>query len=213
MKNVLIGLLVMAGVFMTMPVNALEKKSLKQMRAQKKSLIEKVKNKVKKLRFNAQVSGTISAINDSTLTVSSEGKTYTIFISERSKTRRRFWGKADLSEFSVGNKVNVIGKWRNPQQSEIDAILVRNLSIQKRWGVFFGDVKSKSSNSFVISTPKKSDTSVFFDVGAKFVSRNEKPISFSDLKVEDRVRVKGIWDVSLNKLIEVEQVKDFSILN
>ena len=46
---------------------------------------------------------------------------------------------------------------------------------------------------------------------AKFVERKETSITLSDLKIGDRVRVKGVWDKTLNKITEVTQIKDFSI--
>ena len=36
-------------------------------------------------------------------------------------------------------------------------------------------------------------------------------MSYTDVQVGHRVRVKGLWDNKLNKITEVTQVKDFTI--
>ena len=69
----------------------------------------------------------LTAIAGATLTVSKDGKTYTINTDADTKFRRKFWGKSDLAEFTVGDKLNVIGKWEDDAKTTVDATLVRNL--------------------------------------------------------------------------------------
>lgn len=155
----------------------------------------------------------ITAINGSTLTVTKEGKTYTINTSSKTKIQRHFWGKSDLSEFSVGNKVNVWGKWTDDSKTTLDANMLRNLSIMKRHGVFFGTVSSITGGSFVIKSLNRGDQTVLYGANTKFEDRRGTKISASDLKVGHKIRVKGLWDKSNKKITEVEQVKDFSLPN
>jgi len=157
-------------------------------------------------------SGTISAITGTTLTVKAkDGKTYTVLTDDKTQFRRRFWGKGSLSEMSVGDMVNVIGKWTDDTHTVIQARLVRDLSIKKRNGVFFGTVQSVSSSGFVIQTRKRGTLTMTTSASTKFVNRKEETITKADVIVGHRIRVKGLWDSKLNTLTEVTQVKDFSL--
>lgn len=165
----------------------------------------------KKANLARIIQGTVSAISASSLTVAKDNINYTVNISSDTKFRRHFWGKSSLSEFSVGNIVNVWGKWTDDTKTAIDAKMIRNLSIMKRHGVFLGEIKSKGTDSFVIKSVKRGDQTVVFSSSTKFIDRKGNAITFNDLKIGDRVRVKGMWDKSLSKITEVAGVKDFSI--
>lgn len=178
----------------------------------KKNIVQEVKDKLKNLRFGARFNGTLLAIDGNTLTVAANnGNTYTVFVSDKTQLRRRFWGQAQLAEFSVGDKLNVIGKWKDDAKTQVDAQIIRNSSIQKRFGVFFGNITSKSDSNFVMQTISRGTQTVFFDSSTKFVNRRGEGMSYADVQVGHRVRVKGLWDNKLNKIIEVTQVKDFSV--
>lgn len=168
--------------------------------------LSKKTNKGSQARIiNAQVS-TVSA---NSLTVSKDGKSYTVNILVNTTVRRHYWGKSSLSEFSVGDKVNIWGVWTDDTKTTVDAKLIRDLSIMKRFGVFIGNVSSKDSASFVIKSLNRGDQTIFIDSKTKFVNRKEESISFSNLNMGDRVRVKGLWDKASNKVTDVVQVKDF----
>ncbi|HLD24981.1 MAG TPA: DUF5666 domain-containing protein [Patescibacteria group bacterium] len=157
--------------------------------------------------------GEITAKTDTTLTVEKDDKSYTVNITEKTQLRRRFWGKATYDEFSVGNEVTVVGRWTDDTHTAINAVLIRNLSIQKRFGVFFGKVKSLLSNGWVMSTvsDKRADQTVTVSSETKFVNRRGETITQADVKVDHRVRVRGLWDRSLNTITEVKEVKDFNL--
>jgi hypothetical protein len=176
-------------------------------------ILNKVKNFIKKnFKFGARIQGTIlSKIGASNLSEKgNDGKTYQVNISATTKLIRGFGGKSSLSEFAVGNKIMVFGKFTDTTQTTIDANTIRNLSIQKRWGAFFGKVTAVNSDNFVMQTVERGIQTVYFGT-AKFVNRKEVSIVYGDVKVNDRVRVKGVWDKTLNKINEVNQVKDFSL--
>ncbi len=156
----------------------------------------------------------ITAKSDTTLTVEKDGTSYTVNLDSKTQFRRRFWGKGDLSEFQVGDTVNVIGRWTDDTKVAINAVLIRDLSIQKRFGVFFGDVKSLVTNGWVMSTKsdKRADQTVTVSTSTKFVNGKNEAMTQADVKVGDRVRVKGLWDRALNTVTEVTEVKDFGVL-
>lgn len=157
-------------------------------------------------------SGTITAINGTTLTVKAkDGKVVTVFTDSKTQFRRRFWGKSSLSEMSVGDMVNVIGTWTDDAKTTIQARLVRDTSIQKRFGVFLGTVKSIVSGGFVMQTEKRGTLTVTIDSSTKLTNRKEQTIAQDDIAVGHKVRAKGLWDSTLHTLKEVAQVKDFSL--
>jgi len=176
-----------------------------------KGLLDKVKNFLKKnLRFEARVKGKITVIGSNNFSLSGEDGTFQVNITDKTKILRKFGGKSSLSEYSVGDEVMVIGKFTDETKITIDAKVIRNLSIQKRRGAFFGKVTVKNTDNFVMETLERGKQTVYFGT-AKFVKRNEEAMTYADLKLGDRVRVKGVWDKTLNQITEVDQVKDFSI--
>jgi hypothetical protein len=187
----------------------------KEVKEQNKGLLEQIKNQVKEklqaLRFNARLSGKITEIGGNYIKVSDnkDGKTYQVNITEKTQLRRHFWGKSSLSEFSVGDEVNVIGRYTNETKSTIEAVLIRNKSIQKRWGAFFGEVTAKNSDNFIIKTINRGDLTVYFG-SAKFVDNSGNQSSYDALSVGSRVRVKGVWDKNLKKITNVDEVKIFN---
>ncbi|MBP9813573.1 hypothetical protein KBC80_00130 [Candidatus Woesebacteria bacterium] len=159
------------------------------------------------------VNGKVTIIAGTTLTVEKDGKSFTVNTDTNTEFRRKFWGKSALDEFAVGNMVNVIGHWTDDAHTSVLAKQVRNLSIQKRFGIFFGVVKSLSTNGWVMSTisDKRAEQTVTVSSTTKFTNRKEETISQSDVKVGARVRVRGLWDSSANTVTEVTAVKDFSL--
>ena len=193
-------------------------------RAERNEIREQVKEKIQELKqglkeklaniksqFAKIIGGEITAISGTTLTVSKDGKSYTVNTDSNTHIRRHYWGGSSLSEFSVGNKVNVQGKFTDEIKTTILARMIRNLSIMKRFGVFLGDVTAKNSDNFVINSKKRENQTVYFTTSTEFTKRNSDMMTYVDLQVGHRVRVKGIWDKSLDKISEVVQVKDYSL--
>jgi sRNA-binding protein len=178
----------------------------KDFKASEAAKIKSLKNK-----FGHLNGATVSGVSSSSFTVTKDGKTYTINTSDKTQFRRHFWGKSSLSELSTGDKVNVWGKWTDDAQTTLDARLVRNLSVMKRRGVFMGQIKSLGSGSFVLQSINRGDQTVSYGSSTKLVNRKEATIAASDLKVGDKVKVKGMWDKANNTITEVSQVKDFSL--
>ena len=155
--------------------------------------------------------GTVTAISGSILTVTKEGNTYTVNTDDKTNFRRRFGGKGQLSEISVNDTVNVLGKWQNEEKTQILATHIRNLSIQKRHATFFGTVKTKTDSSLVLTTVNRGEQTVTIGTSTKLVNRKMEEIKMSDIQIGHRIRIKGIWDIANKTISEVIQIKDFSI--
>lgn len=155
---------------------------------------------------------TVTAIGTADITViNGDGKTIKVVLSDNTHFRRRFWGKSLLSEISKGDKLDIVGKWVNEEKTEIRAVLIRNLSIHKRYGAYFGKVKTVTDTGFIMTTIKKGEVTVTIDTSTKLVNRKEVVILSSDIKEGDTVRVKGLWDSDKSTITEVKQIKDFSL--
>jgi hypothetical protein len=172
---------------------------------------QKVEEKIQNINRNAVIiSGKLTAKNGNSLTISKESKTYTILVDSKTQLLRRFWGKATLDEIQVNDTLNVYGKWTDDAKTTIQARMIRDASIQKRFGVFIGTVKSTSSTGWVITT-HRGDQTVTVDTQTKIVNRKEQTIAQSDIVVGHRVRVRGLWDMVNKTITEVTQVKDFTL--
>ncbi len=193
-------------------ITQLRKQVRKETKEKNQGILDKAMKQIKEIKYGAKVNGTLNTISNNSLTITNDdNETFTVYVSGQTKLRRKFWGDANVSEFSVGNAVNVIGKWKDSDKTQIDAIMIRNTSIQKVNGVFIGTVKSKTSTGFVLETLKRETQTVTVDSGTKIVNRSEGSISLADIQVGHRVRVKGMWDRTLGTVTEVTHVKDFSL--
>jgi len=216
MRSVIIVLLIfLAGIFMIqLPVLAVRATSTPTITVtrQPEGILTAIKNKIKELMMSARITGTLSSASVSPLTVvTKNNRNYLVYLSDKTKWLRRFWGSSSLSEINQGDQLNVIGKWKNADKTRIDADLIRNLSVQKRNGVFIGTVKGKNDTALTVETLQRETQTVIIDTETKFVNRSERGIGFTDIKVGDRVRVKGLWDRSAKTVTEVTQVKDFNL--
>src|SRR3989338_2911199 len=116
-----------------------------------------------------------------------------------------------LQQALIRNKINIHGIFTDDSKTTILASLIRDLSIMKRHGVFFGEVTQKNSDNFVIKSKQRDNQTVYFTDSTKFVNRNGQSISYTELQTGHQIRVRGLWDKSLNKIIEVSEVKNFSL--
>lgn len=156
-------------------------------------------------------SGVVKSKGTGSIVVTKDGKDITVNVSDKTQFRRRFWGKGTFDEIQVGDTVNVIGRWTDDTHTAINAVLIRDLSIQKRLGVFFGTVKSINSSVWVITTMKRGEQEVTVSGTTKFTNRKDETINASDVLVGHRVRVRGLWDKTKSTITEVSQVKDFDL--
>lgn len=167
-------------------------------------------NKIKGTRA-VIVEGKIESILGKALTISKDGNTYTVNTDGRTILRRKFWGKGEFSQMQAGHTVSMYGKWTDEAQRTIYATLVRDLSIQKRNGVFFGTVMSVSDNAIVINMDRRGTQTVTVSSATRFFNRKEKRITLKEIAQGHRIRVKGLWDSVNNTVTDVAQIKDFSL--
>lgn len=160
----------------------------------------------------ALLEATVTAKQTDSLTVlGKDGKTYTVKFDTSTVWRRKFWGKSNVDETSINDTLNIHGKWMNDDMTEVQAKLIRNISIQKRNGVFFGEVKTLSATGWVMTTSKRKDQMVTIGGSTRLVDRKMGSLSQSAILVGHRVRVKGLWDSKNNTITEVVEVKDFDL--
>ena len=137
------------------------------------------------------------------------GQDYKVQVATDTAIVRSYWGKSatDLSEFSIGDIINVYGTLDSADYFLIRAKTIRNISIQKIQAVFNGNILSISSStasstgSFIMSI-KKTGTStltVYIDSNTKIYSRKNLQ-AFSDLKIGAKIMVRGIWDRAMSKI-------------
>jgi hypothetical protein len=153
----------------------------------------------------------VTAKDGSGITVDNSGTEIKVTVQADTHYRRRYWGKSSLAEISVGDMVDIVGKWQNEEKTEIKAVVIRNLSVQKRHGVFFGTVKTITDTGFVMTTIQKGEETVTIDATTKLINRKQQPIKTGDILVGHRVRIRGLWDSTKFTITEVTEIKDFNI--
>ena len=157
------------------------------------------------------VNATITGINGTTLTVTQGGKTYTVLTDGNTKERRRFWGSGSISEMQTGDTVNVYGTWTDSMNTTIQAKLVRDVSIQKYNGVFFGTVQTLNSSGWTMTTVERGNQTVTVSSTTKFKDRKGGTLTQSSVAVGHKIRVRGLWDRNANTVTEVTEVRDYSL--
>lgn len=142
-----------------------------------------------------------------------DGKTITLNITSKTLILRKFGGKSNLSELHIGDMVTARGTWEDSEKAVLNTRVLRDLSIQKRHGAFWGKITSidATGKTFVLETAGRGEQKVFASSGTKIVDRRERNINFSDLAVGHRVRVTGLWDPALKQIDSVRLIKDWSV--
>lgn len=179
----------------------------------KKDLLQKVKDLKDTFvnTFARVLSGTVTAINGTSLTINSAGKNIIVNTDSKTKFRRHFWGSSSLAEISVNDKVNIYGKYTDTARTTIQATMIRDTSIMKRFGVFVGDITSITGNTLVLKTEARGTQTVTLSSSTKFTDRKGGTLTQTDLKTGHRIRVRGMWDSKNNTIIQVNEVKDYSL--
>lgn len=153
----------------------------------------------------------VTAVDAKGIIVDSDGTSIKVNLETDTHFRRKYWGKSNVSEISVGDSIDVVGRWANEDKTEINAVLVRDVSIQKRFGVFFGTVKTITDTGFIMTTIQRGDETVTLDSTTKLLNRKSQTITSSGIQVGDTIRVRGLWDSTNFTITEVAEVKDFSL--
>ncbi len=216
-----------AAIFITTPVRADNDRSrflsqtVKNERTQVKQTGKELKQEKFDLRKSIQqlvgvknakiVNGVVTTVSDQNFTVTKNGKTYTVQTDTDTRFRRHYWGKSSLAELSVGDNVNVWGTFSDDSDSIIHASMVRNLSVMKFRGVFFGTVSAMNGNTWTVETVRRGNQTVTVSSSARYINRKEQLLTQNEIQVHDRIRLRGLWDKSSNTITQVTEVKDFSL--
>lgn len=187
--------------------NAISPEMRREAAREWKTEVKVVKKANKPILMNAD----ISSVSGSTIMATRDGKTYTINTSANTLFARKFGGKSSISEFAVGDKVNVRGVAADDTGLVINATYIKDISIFKRQAAFSGNIKSISDNTLVITTTGKGDQTMVLDVETKFVNKVGRVITKDQLMVNDKVSVFGVWNSQQNRMIETDRLRDMSI--
>ncbi|MDO8608942.1 MAG: DUF5666 domain-containing protein [bacterium] len=189
----------------------------------RRDIIQDVKNKIKeniqggikqiKSLSARLVNADVTNISGNTVTVTLNTKTYTVNTDLNTRFIRHFWGKSSLSEISIGDKLNIWGKYTDDLQTIIQAKLIRNMSVMKRFGVFVGMVSNFNNTNFTFTfaTVQRGNQNVTFASTTKCVNRKNVVMNCSDIQNGHRIRVRGVWDKTNSTIKEITEIKDYSI--
>lgn len=201
--------------------NEIKNQVREEVQTMQKNIIDKAKDLVKRL-LPRRIHGTIAAIaaDKTSLTVTTDSKTVTVYISANTLLKRRFGGNSTIGEFQTGDEVAVIGSVRALSSSSssgaadtntIDARYIRDLSIQKRNTVFVGRITAMTADGFKVQTQSRGLQTVHVNSSTVYQEKNAA-ITLSDLHEGDRVLVKGsIWnraesDIDAAKVLKLPTV-------
>ncbi|MFH0773644.1 MAG: DUF5666 domain-containing protein [bacterium] len=169
-----------------------------------KNILEQVKNIIKE-KIKRQISGKLVTIAGTVLTVQKDQTTYTVTTTDSTVFKRRFGASSSLSEFSPNDQLLIIGNRKKNNDgtlssTDIEASYIRNMSIQRRFAVFNGEVASISGDTLTLQTKGRGVQIAYVSNKTQYKEKNVL-ISFSSIKVGDTLIVKGeLWDRANNKI-------------
>lgn len=136
-------------------------------------------------------------------------------ITNTTKIIRKYNGTASLSELNMNDTLSITGKWSDRNKTFFDARVIKDKSIQKRNGVFFGIIKSADTTAKIktltVMTEKRGEQKITVLTDTIIVNRKMEDINFTELKAGHKIRIKGLWNNKTNTVTETEQIKDFSL--
>ncbi|MGB9763324.1 MAG: hypothetical protein ACPLW7_04975 [Minisyncoccia bacterium] len=115
------------------------------------------------------------------------------------------WNNIQIDEISPGDIVNIYG-YLGDDNKTINAISIRDLSVTPLETSIKGTIISLFDKSFIIKTDDNNQTTVNINNESniiKFVGNNNekyKNISLNDLKINDLVVIRGIYNSALNTI-------------
>ncbi len=132
----------------------------------------------------------------------------TVKVDNKTKVVRRFNGKSSLDELTVGDTMQIVGRLND--DGTVSARVVKDDSIQMTHRVHHGTIASLDAAAKSFSMTLMSSSSVAFtvhtDSNTKFMVPGVTSTSFANLKVSDKVWVRGIVNTR-TKVIDANVVK------
>lgn len=153
----------------------------------------------------------LTSTSGTTLIVSYNNQTITVTTNDKTKFRRRFWGKGNIEEMKSGDILNIYGKWTDAAKTSVLAILVRDTSIQKRFGVFVGQVQTINDNDWVIETASRGTQTVTLSKTVKLYNRKGEAITQTQILAGHRIKIRGFWNKTKNLITDTTTVKDYNL--
>lgn len=146
------------------------------------------------------IRGDLAEILTDSLKVKAKNIVYQVRLTDKTNYVRKFGGKSKLSEFGLGDTVQVVGK--QIEAHLLEAKLIRDISIQKRWGSFEGEAISLNTEqkSFVLKPKNRKEQTVFVSETTK-ITKNGKALTFNEISVGNSVNVHGIWNTKNNTIM------------
>lgn len=157
------------------------------------------------------IGANLVSVSGAILTVTTGGKTITVTTDEKTKFRRKFWGKGSLTEMQSGDLLTIHGKYTDTQRTKVLASQVRDNSIQKRNGTFAGRIQTVNPSGFVMETASRGNQTVTISTNTKITNRVGTIIPGERLLAGHKVRVRGLWNKTVNTITEVTAIKDYSL--
>ena len=96
----------------------------------RRGAIDLLKKTAKMINKTGTISKIVSTTLPATIEATKGGITYKINITDKTVIVRKHFGKSDLSEFKVGDKIRVIGKFITLDKTEINAQVLKNDSLK-----------------------------------------------------------------------------------
>lgn len=138
------------------------------------------------------LTGKVTAINGTSLTVLAKKGTYTVDVSQ-AKFVRRFGAVMTLGDVQVNDELTINGTVSSSTSTMVTAKVVRDLSLQARNGSFEGTVSNITANSFTLSTKNRKDQTINLTASTTFMN-DGKVSTAAALMNGSRVVVSGVWD-------------------
>ncbi len=163
-----------------------------------KNILEQVKDAIRE-KIKRQIKGKLISIAGNILTVQNNQATFTVTTTEKTQLKRRFGAISTLAEFKPNDELLIIGnRSKNDDgtlsSSDVEASYIRNMSIQRRFAIFSGEIKIINGNVLTLQTKGRGLQTVHVSDTTQYKEK-DVAISLSKLIVGDKLIVKGeLWD-------------------
>lgn len=159
----------------------------------------------------AKVTSVAGATINATATWGSTVFNWAVVTDSGTEFVRRFGGASGTSEISAGDFISFQGVLDTTVASPITvkASVVKDWSIQKKRGSFYGTVSSVdvSAKSFVLASEDRRDITVKVTDSTKIVKGNETTVgAFSDITVGAKLTAAGLYN-NQTKILEADGIK------
>jgi len=142
---------------------------------------------------NEYVTGTLTAINGTSLTLTastSSATVYTVDASNIKKVLRRYGADTTLSALQIGDTLQVRGI---VNVDNVTASTIRDMSLQARSGTFTGTLSAINGTSFTLQSKDRGAQTINTTASTTF-RLGTASTSMSSLAVGQTVTLSGVWD-------------------